>query len=187
MKSLRSLILMPLLLAACGGATATGPASTGSTSTGAPATQSTGGSAAPGMTTTPGGGAANGWCLNTAPEVEAALSVSGVVGTSSETPGMGGGCFYATADGTPVHAIAVVNAANFQSTFDAGKQQPGAVQISGIGKDAVLVSPQGPLVILTDKGLISMGPVGPADVMADAGAYRTAVESLGRTAVSRLP
>lgn len=185
-----AVLLMMLVAAACGtgaatpGATGTTPTTT--TATTAPAeTGPAGGTTAP--TTGGGNGTATDWCLNSPPEVEAALHVLGVVGTSTDTPGVGGGCTYALADGTVVHAVSVVNSANFAATFEAGKQTPGAVEIPGIGNGAVLMSPQGPLVILKNTGLISMGPLGPADIMGDPAAYRTAVEALGRAAADRLP
>lgn len=183
MKLARSILLIPVLLAACGGGAPTQqPGSTGVGATSGPATQ---GIATMGPE---GTGAASGdWCLNSPPEVEAALHVMGAVGTSTDNAGSGGGCFYTLADGSPIHAIAVVNVQGFEATYEAGKQTPGVVEIAGIGKGALLMSPAGPLVILTDKGLISMGPLGPADIMSDPAAYRTAVEALGRAAVDRMP
>lgn len=183
----RSLILLPVLLvAACGGTGAATNApgattSTTTTDTGA-VTTDTGTTAE----TTAAAGDTD-WCLNTAPEVEAALHVTGVVASGNGSAGLGGGCTYSLADGSLVHAVSVINSTGFDATFDAGKQTPGVVEISGMGKGALLMSPQGPLVILTDKGLISMGPVGPAELMADAAAYRTAVETLGKAAVARMP
>ena len=186
MNRFRSLLVIPLMLAACGGGTApTGAAPTGSVPTAAPATQPTVETGAPPASTDTG--AATDWCLNTAPEVEAALGVQGVVPAGSDAAGIGGGCFYSLADGTAVHAISVVTSQGFEATFEAGKRTPGVVEISGIGKGALLMSAQGPLVILTDTGLISMGPLGPAELMADAAAYRTAAEELGRTAVGHMP
>jgi hypothetical protein len=183
----RSLLVLPLLLAACGGGTAaTGAAPTSGAPTTVAATDGAGQTAAPPATMAPGG-AATDWCLNSPPEVEAALHVMGVVSAGNESPGVGGGCIYSLADGSPVHAITVVTSQGFEATFEAGKQTPGVVEISGIGKGALLMSAQGPLVVLTDDALISMGPLGPADVMADGGAYRTAVETLARAAVERMP
>ncbi|MGI8999753.1 MAG: hypothetical protein ACR2GO_08615 [Candidatus Limnocylindria bacterium] len=172
MNRFRSLLLLPVVLAACGGGA---PGATSSEPTIAPATQ--GGGAT---------GAAVDWCLNSPPEVEAAIHVMGVVATSTDAAGIGA-CTYTLADGALVHAISVVQSQGFEATFEAGKQTAGVVEISGIGKAALLMSPGGPLVILTDTGLISMGPLGPADLMSDAAAYRTAVESLGRSAVERMP
>ena len=188
MKSFRAILLLPVLLVACGGTGAPATGATGAAPTSPAGTGSTGATVAPPVTTAPGGGGTAGnWCLNTPPEVEAALHVQGVVGTSTDAPGVGGGCIYSLADNTPVHAISVVNSANFQATFDAAKTQQGAVEISGIGNGAILVSAQGPLIVLTDKGLISMGPLGPQDVMTDAAKYRAAAEELGKTAAGRVP
>jgi hypothetical protein len=182
MKLFRSLLLVPVLLAACGGggAATQQPGSTGAATGLATQATNTSGPAATGTAT-------GTWCLNTPPEVEAALHVTGVVGTSTDNAGSGGGCIYTLADGTPVHSVAVVNIQGFEATYEAGKQTPGVVQIADIGKGALLMSSAGPLVILTDKGLISMGPLGPADIMSNPAAYRTAVEALGRSAVGRLP
>jgi hypothetical protein len=182
MKLRRIALLLPLVLAACGGGgAATQPAATSA------AAQPTGPSEVPSETTAAGGGTAGNWCLNTQPEVEAALRVSGVVGTSTDAQGVGGGCFYALADGTAVHAISVVKSAGFEGTFQAGKQTQGAVEVGGIGKGAVLMSDKGPLVVLTDRGLISMGPLGPADIMSDPAKYRAAAEALAKSAVGRMP
>lgn len=183
MKLSRTLLALPLVLVACGGGAATtGP-------TGAGATTAPGATAAPQSTVaaTSGGGTVVDWCLNTVQEVEAAIGVTGVVESGSGAEGIGGGCTYSTADTILVHAISIITSAQFESTFEASKQTPGAVEIAGIGKGAVLVSPQGPLAILTDRALISMGPTGPASLMADPAAYRTAAEALARTAVERLP
>lgn len=178
MRLRRTILLLPLVLAACGGGTATS-APTGTTPT-------TGATEAP-PATQPGGATTTDWCLNSPPEVEAALHVMGVVATGSDTPGVGGGCLYTLADGTMVHAVSVVTSQGYEATFESGKQTPGVVEISGIGNGAILMSALGPLVILTDSGLISMGPTGPDDIMADPAKYRTAVEELGRAAVARMP
>ena len=179
----RSLLFLPVLLAAACGGTGAATVGPGATTT----TTTTDTSAATTSAETTAAGGADAWCLNTAPEVEAALHVIGVVATGNGAVGVGGGCTYSLADGVLVHAISVINSTGFEATFEAGKATPGVVEISGIGKAALLMSPQGPLVILTDKGLISMGPTGPADLMADAAAYRTAVETLGKAAVARMP
>ena len=186
MTRYRSVLLLPLLLAACGGgAAATGAAPTGGSTTVAPATQAAGETAAPAATS--GTGAEIDWCLNTTAEVEAALRVTGVVADGSGAVGIGGGCTYSLPSTVLVHAISVITSTGFDATFEASKQTPGAVEVSGLGKAAVLMSPQGPLAILTDTGLISMGPLGPAELMADAAAYRTAAEELARAAVARMP
>jgi hypothetical protein len=187
MPRFRALMLVSMLLAACsGGSPATqAPSTTAAGSTFAASTPGTASTTGPAATGAAGGDAA--WCLNTAPEVEAALHVSGVVAAGTTTAGLGGGCIYSLADSTPIHAVSVVNSPGFEATFDAGKTTPGVVEISGIGKGALLMSAAGPLVILTDNGLISMGPLGPADLLSDAAAYRTAVEALGKAAVGRMP
>jgi hypothetical protein len=188
MKLARTLLLLPLVLVACGGGAAT-TSPTGAAATTNPAGTTPGGTtpAATGAAPTSGGGTAIDWCLNTPPEVEAAIHVMGVVATGSGAEGIGGGCTYSLSTGILVHAISVITTEGFAATFEASKQTPGAVEIAGIGNGAVLISPQGPLAILTDRGLISMGPIGPADLMADPAAYRTAVEALGRAAVERMP
>ena len=186
MTRFRPVLLLPLLLAACGGgAAATGAAPNGGSTAAVPATQSAGETTGPAATS--GTGAEIDWCLNTAAEVEAALHVTGVVADGSGAVGIGGGCTYSLPDTILVHAISVITSQGFEATFEASKQTPGAVEVAGLGKSAVLMSPQGPLAILTDTGLISMGPLGPAALMADAAAYRAAAEQLARAAVERMP
>ena len=186
MTRIRTLLILPILLAACGGGAggtnqpaATGPAATGAGSTPAGATQGTGATTEPGT--------AVDWCLNTNAEVEAALGVKGVTSNGSHVPGIGGGCSYLDENNILVHSIAVIESTGFESTFESAKAQAGAQTISGLGKDAVLASPQGPIAVLTDFGLISMGPLSPASLMADPAAYRTAAESLARSAMTRVP
>jgi hypothetical protein len=188
MTRLRVLLALPLVLAACGGtgAATPGPVATGtSTTTTETTTDMT--DTETSTETTDGAGAEIDYCLNTAAEVEAALKVSGVTATGSGAPGIGGGCSYITSDGILVHSVAIISSQGFEATFETAKQAPGAVEIAGLGKGAVLVSAQGPLAILMDNGVISMGPTGPAQLMADPSAYRTAVEALARTAVGRMP
>jgi hypothetical protein len=185
MKLLRA-ALIPLaamsLLAACSGSSST--AAPGAT-TGAGATTPAA-TVAPGATTTGGAGGATDWCLNTAAEVETALGVTGVISSGSDAPGIGGGCSYTDSAGILVYSIAVVSTGNFQETFDVAKQTPGAVPITGLGKDAVLISSAGPLAILIDNGVVSLGPTLPA-LLTDAAGYRTAAEALAKQAVTRLP
>lgn len=183
MKTLRLLLPFAMLvLAACGGAGATS-APTGGAGT-APAATS-GGAATQPPAATSGAGAMD-WCLNLALEVETALGVTGVTGVSTDAPGVGGGCFYSDSAGAPVYAISVVNNSAARSTFDAAKTQPGAVEIGGIGDGAVLVSAVGPLVVLKGDAFASLGPLGPAELMSDAAAFRAAAEQLGAAAAGRM-
>ena len=104
---------------------------------------------------------------------------------STDAPGVGGGCLYSDGAGTFVYAISVVTAPGAVGTFDAAKLQAGAAVIDGIGDDAVLVSPGGPLVILKGSKFASIGPTTPA-LMSDPAAYRSAVEQLGAAAAGRM-
>ena len=171
------LALLAFGLAACSGSPSTSASADGNAPT-ATSTASIDG----------GGGTSGGdsqWCLNTQEEVASTLDVevADVVGTDS--PGLGGACLYNAADGTPVHAISVITAASAVDTFNAARSQTGAETIDGIGDDAVLVSTGGPLIVLKGDSVISMGPLGA--IQQDAGAFRTAVEELGRAAADRLP
>jgi hypothetical protein len=58
--------------------------------------------------------------------------------------------------------------------------------VSGVGDEAVLVSPGGPLVAIKGTSLVSMGPLAPATLMSDPAAYRAAAEQLGAAAMARL-
>jgi hypothetical protein len=180
---LKLALAVPFVLAACGGGAATSApgATTGAAPTAAGATQATGATSAPAA-----GGGAEQWCLNTVDEVEAAIGTEVATASGNDNAGAGGGCIYSDASGNLLYSVAVVTVPGHEQTYEAGKTTPGAVEISGIGNGAVLISPQGPLVILTDRGLISLGPTTPA-MLADAAAYRTAAETLGRQAVGRLP
>ncbi|MGI8998474.1 MAG: hypothetical protein ACR2GO_02040 [Candidatus Limnocylindria bacterium] len=132
-----------------------------------------------------GTGGGTDWCLNTVDEVVAAIDVEVTQAVSTDATGIGGGCIYNGADATPVYAMSVVTAEGAVATFDAAKNGEGAVTIDGVGDDAVLISPQGPLAVLKGSTFISLGAFGP--IMEDAAAFQAAMEELGKSAASRLP
>ena len=132
-----------------------------------------------------GTGGGTDWCLNTVDEVVAAIEVEVTEAVSTDATGIGGGCIYNGADATPVYAMSVVTAEGAVATFDAAKNGEGAVTIDGVGDDAVLISPQGPLAVLKGGTFISLGAFGP--IMEDAAAFRAAMEELGKSAADRLP
>jgi len=132
-----------------------------------------------------GTGGGTDWCLNTVDEVVAAIDVEVTEAVSTDATGIGGGCIYNGADATPVYAMSVVTAEGAVATFDAAKNGEGAVTIDGVGDDAVLISPQGPLAVLKGSTFISLGAFGP--IMEDAAAFQAAMEELGKSAADRLP
>jgi hypothetical protein len=132
-----------------------------------------------------GTGGETDWCLNTVEEVAAAIDAEVAEAVSTDATGIGGGCIYNGADGTPVYAMSVVTAEGAVSTFDASKNAEGATSIDGIGDDAVLISAGGPLAVLKGGTFISLGAFGP--IMEDPAAFRAAMEELGKAAADRLP
>lgn len=141
-------------------------------------------SAAPGS---PAGGGTTNWCFNTVEEVSAALKVTATQAISTDAPGIGGGCFYNDANGTPVFATSTVTAEGAVGTFEAATGGADAVTIDGIGDRAVLITPQGPLAVLKGTAFTSMGALPPNPLLSDAGAYRSAHETLARSAAGRMP
>lgn len=136
-----------------------------------------------------GGGAAEDFCLNTTDEVGAALEVEVTQATSTANEGFGGGCTYYDSDNALVYALAVITGqGTADDTVEAGRQTEGAIEISGIGDEAVLVSPVGPLVVRVGDTLISQGPTSTElPISDDDDAVREAMENLARAAVGRLP
>lgn len=172
---------MVFLVAACGGTAS--PTGAGGAGTNPPAAATA--LATPGATTTVGGGGDASWCLNTTEEVEAALAVNVAQAVGTGNPGYGGGCLYNGADGVPVYALSVVTAEGAVATFNAAKAAQGAVTVDGVGDAAVLISPQGPFAVLKGATFISISGFGA--IMEDATAFRVAMETLGKAAVTRLP
>lgn len=130
-----------------------------------------------------GTGAAK-WCLNTAEEVSVAIGGTAVTAAGSDVPGVGGSCLYTTADGKLVHAIATVTSEGAAATFQAAKSGQGVVVVTGIGDDALIMSPQGPLAILKGSAFISMGTL-PDSGITEAD-WRAKNETLGKAAAGRL-
>lgn len=130
-----------------------------------------------------GTGAAK-WCLNTVEEVSAAIGGAAVTAAGTETPGIGGGCLYTTADGKFVYSIATVTSQGAADTFRAAKTGQGVVVVTGIGDDAILMSPQGPLAILKGTAFISLGTL-PDSGITEAD-WRAKNEALGKAAAGRL-
>ena len=179
-RTLPALVTLLLLLAACGGTTA--PSTEGAATDG--------GGNEPAATSTSDGGSTGGntdWCLNTVDEVSAALEIEVAEAAGNDAPGVGGGCLYNAADGSLAYGISVVTADGASGAFQAAKGGDGVETIGGIGDDAVLVSPGGPLAVLKGDAFISIGAVPPVPIIDDAAAYRAALEELGRAAVGRLP
>jgi hypothetical protein len=130
------------------------------------------------------GGEISDFCLNTPDEVASAFGVDAPTALNSPNPGFGGGCLYNTAN-TMVYSIGIVPAnAGGVDTMAAAKQTPGAVEIDGIGEDAVLMSAQGPLVYKKGDWIVSTGG-GLEQIEMDPAAYRTALETLARAGVDR--
>jgi hypothetical protein len=154
-------------------------AACGSTPSGSPAVQPP----TSGASTNPGTGTRD-WCLNTAAEVSAAIGGTAVTAASSEAPGVGGGCFYTTADGKLVYSVATITNGSAVATFDAAKQTQGVVQVPGIGDDAIIMSPQGPLAVRKGNAFISLGTL-PDSGITEAD-WRSKNEELARAAVGRL-
>lgn len=180
-RQISALIATLLLIAGCGGTPSTATPGGGNPT---PATTSL--TPSPAATTTGAGGTGGGnLCLNTPEEVSAALQIGSVTAAGTATPGGGGGCTYVTADNVG-YAIAVVIGAGAAATIQGGLAAPGAVEITGIGDQAVLMSPAGPLVVRKGDTIISQGPAGNLPILADAAAARKAMEDLARAAVGRL-
>jgi hypothetical protein len=131
-----------------------------------------------------GGTATRDWCLNTAQEVGAAIGGTAVTAKGTTAPEVGGACIYTTADGKLVYTVATINSEAATGTFQAVKSSQGVVQVPGIGDDAILMSPQGPLAILKGSAFISIGFL-PAAGITDPTEMRTKLEQLARLAVDR--
>lgn len=180
------LVAIVFLLAACGGSTA---APTGGATRGAEATMAAteaGGATSPtetGMT----GGTITDWCLNTVAEVSAALEIEIKTSQGAETPGLGGGCTYTDASGSMGYAISIITVGDGQATLDAARQGADAETIDGIGDDAVLITPQGPLAFNKGSITVSLGATPNVPIVQDAAAYRAAHVSLAQAAAARLP
>jgi hypothetical protein len=131
------------------------------------------------------------WCLNTVEEVAAAVGVAVTAAAGSDAPGIGGGCVYTNAAGTPIYGISVVSPApaGMFAGFKAGK---GATSVSGIGDDALLVTPAGPLAVLKGQTVASLailptsGMGDPNSGVGDLSKVRAALESLAKAAADRM-
>jgi hypothetical protein len=148
------------------------------------ASQPDGVSMAPADSTNPGTTPRD-WCLNTVEEVSAAIGGAAVTATGADAPGVGGGCLYANADGKLVYAVSTVTSSGATQTFDAAKATQGVVTISGIGDGAVLMSAQGPLIVLKGSALLSLGLL-PDSGVTDPTQFRAKNEELAKAAVGRL-
>lgn len=176
------LVVLSLVLAACTGAPGEGQADDGAGDD-AQATSPADDDANGGGDS---GGATAEFCLNTTEEVSEALDVEAVEAAGTQNANVGGGCSYTTSDGTLVYAIAVIIGQNAEATIAAGLQTEGAVEIDGIGDEAVLMSAGGPLVVRVGDTIISQGPLPGVPNYDDAAAMRAAMEELGRAAADRL-
>ncbi len=151
-------------------------------STNVPTTSSAAGSTASGGA--PNGGADE-FCLNTIDEVSAASGVDVSKATANAATAFGGACNYTSDDGKLVYSVVTLDSAGAVGTFEASKKNEGVVAIEGLGDDAVLLRPEGPLAILKGTSVLSLvfpptsGVTDPADV-------REGLEELGRQAVDRL-
>jgi hypothetical protein len=178
----RSLIALALLATTAFAACSSSPSASGAPSAplaSQPASMEPVASSDPGT-----GPSSRDWCLNTPEEVSAAIGGAAVTATSSDVPGVGGACNYALADGRLVYAVAVVQSEGAVSTFQAAKSTQGVVTVSGIGDDALLMSPQGPLAILKGTSFISLGTL-PDSGITEAD-WRAKNEALGKAAAGRL-
>jgi hypothetical protein len=126
------------------------------------------------------------WCLNSTDEVANAIGekVSGLAG--AEVPGLGGGCTYTAANGAIVLSQAIITGPAALGTFNGAKLAEGAIVLSGVGDEAVLVTARGPMVIRLGRIVISM-TVTPTSELNDSAKLRTAFEQLGKAAVQRIP
>ncbi len=142
-------------------------------------------SAEPNASTITVGGGANRWCLNTVQEASAALGQTVTAMLGADVPGLGGGCNYSAADGTPVLSLAIITSPSAATTLQGAKLTPGITSVSGVGDEAILVSQAGPFVIRKGNVVISMTivPTGAMDAAKMPGAY----EQLGKAAVERIP
>jgi len=180
----RSILAFLAVASVAFGACSSSPSASGAPS--APvASQPDGASQEPVASSDPGlGTAGSKWCLNTPEEVSAAIGGAAVTAAGSDVPGVGGSCLYTTADGKLVHAIATVTSEGAASTFQAAKSGQGVVVVTGIGDDAIIMSPQGPLAILKGSAFISMGTL-PDSGITEAD-WRAKNEALGKAAAGRL-
>ncbi|HEY7589819.1 MAG TPA: hypothetical protein VH723_02430 [Candidatus Limnocylindrales bacterium] len=173
-----------LVLAACGAGSTSSSSPAGSvageTGGATPESSAPAGSADTGV----GLGGANQWCLNTPEEVAAAIGGMQVTASGTDAPGVGGGCIYTAADGKMPYALSVVSNDTATQTFEAAKIQQGAVVISGIGQGAILVSPAGPLVVLQNGKLASLGFTPDAGVSQSE--MQARLEELARAAAGRM-
>ena len=179
----RSLIALAILATFAFAACSSSPSASGAPS--APVASQPNGASQPVASSEPGTGpSSRDWCLNTPEEVSAAIGGAAVTATSSDVPGVGGACNYALADGKLVYAVAVVQSEGAVSTFQAAKSTQGVVAVSGIGDDAIIMSPQGPLAILKGTSFISLGTL-PDSGITEAD-WRAKNEALGKAAAGRL-
>jgi hypothetical protein len=133
----------------------------------------------------PGGELSN-LCLNTPAEVAAALGVPEPTATNTPNPGFGGVCSYNDAAGQMVYSIGISPVTASTDALALARQNPAAVDIPGIADEAVLASQYGPLLFRRGSWLVSAGANPTLQIFADPAAYRTALESLARTAATRL-
>jgi hypothetical protein len=180
--------VLAVALAACGGTSTPGAATSSSTAaTNPPASAPAAASVEPsaGTPSLPAGvtGSAR-WCLNTVEEVSAAVGTTVTTAAGSDAPGVGGGCVYTSASGTPIYGLSVVSPAP-AGMFEGFKGGSGAEALSGIGDGAVLATPGGPLVILKGQTVASL-VILPTSGMSDLAKARAALISLAQAAVGRI-
>jgi hypothetical protein len=181
-------LVVAAAVAACGGTSAPGSAAAPSTAaTNPPASASAAASveaSAAGQSLPPGVTGSAKWCLNTVDEVSAAVGTIVTTAAGSDAPGVGGGCVYTSAAGTPIYGISVVSPAP-AGMFEGFKAGQGAESLSGIGDAAVLVTPGGPLVVLKGQTVASL-VILPSSGMSDLAKARAALESLAKAAAGRM-
>jgi hypothetical protein len=180
-------VVLAVALAACGGTSAPASAAPTTAATNPPPSASPGASveataAAPSL---PGGvtGSAK-WCLNTVEEVSAATGTAVTTAAGTDAPGIGGGCVYTSAAGTPIYGISVVSPAP-AGMFEGFKAGGGAEVLTGIGDGAVLATPGGPLAFIKGQTVASV-VVLPTSGMSDLAKARAALISLAQAAAGRM-
>ena len=184
--------VLAVALAACSGTSAPGSAAAPSTAaTNPPASASAAASVAASIEASaaapslPAGvtGSAK-WCLNTIEEVSAAVGTTVTTAGGTEAPGIGGGCVYISAAGTPIYGISAVSPAP-AGMFEGFKTGGASEILSGIGDGAVLVTPGGPLAFVKGQTVASL-VILPTSGMGDLAKAKAALISLAQAAAGRM-
>lgn len=123
-----------------------------------------------------------GFCLNSADEVGAALGVEGVTAAGIANEGSGGGCTYSTPDGLPLLVLSVVTTDLAGPAFEGYKETPGTEPVSGIGDEAIYlpVAESVGIAWIEDGVLVSAALT--AEVDLDEQGQRDALAELARQA-----